>query len=109
MTQGISELIARFESARQNLSNVLEQGEAESAADIATADRELSTVFSQIMDAELLDREDCALRVEFLLNEIMVASDSDGLITQLAQQAILDRKQAVSGAEPTRKPIPAAS
>ena len=109
MTQSISELIARFELARRNLSAVLEQGETESGTDIVTADRELSTVFSQIMDAELLSREDCALRVEFLLNEIIVASDSDGLIGTLAEQAIQDMKQAVSQSEPIRKPISAAS
>ena len=109
MTQGISELTARFESARRNLSKVLEGGETESGADIAAADRELSTVFSQIMDAELLNREECALRVEFLLNEIIVASDCDGLISLLAEQAIRDMEQAVSQTEPVDKPIPAAS
>ena len=109
MTQSISELIARFVSAREKLSAVLEQGDSECGPDIVAADHELSSVFSQIMDAELLSREDCALRVEFLLKEIIVASDSDGLIDMLAEQAMLDMKQAVSKANVIQKPISAAS
>ena len=109
MTQSMSERIARFVSAREKLSAVLEQGDTEGEPDIVAADHELSTVFSQIMDAELVSPEDCALRVEFLLKEIIVASDSDGLIDMLAEQAILDMKQAVSKADVIHKPISAAS
>ena len=109
MAQGISELIARFELARHKLAYVLEQGEAEAGGAILEADRELSTAFSQIMEAKLSRKEECAQRIEFLLDEITVASERDSLIRTLAELAVVDMKQAISAAELEQKPVSAAS
>ncbi|MEP1206314.1 MAG: hypothetical protein ABJM29_17165 [Rhizobiaceae bacterium] len=109
MAQGIGELIARFESARHNLTSALEQGDAESGGAILEADRELTSVFSQIMEVELSGKEECAQRIEFLLSEITIASDRDSLIRTLAEQAIVDVKQAIASAVPEPKPVSAAS
>jgi len=109
MAQSMGELIARFELARQNLAAVLEKDEADTANSILAADRELSTVFALILDAQPGSKEDCAKRIEFLLNEIVVASDDDGLIKTLSEQAMADMKQALSSVVSPQNVVPVAS
>lgn len=80
MAQVMRELLARFESARQKLAKVLEQADGDNTSPIIAADRELSSVFSEVLDAELSSNEERVVRIEFLLKEIMAASDRDGLV-----------------------------
>ena len=96
MPQVMSELLARFESSRQHLAAQLEQTEGDNTTDIVAADRELSAVFSQILAADLSSNEERIARIEFLLREIMQASDSDGLVCTMAEKAIGDVKEALT-------------
>ena len=90
MVQKMSELKARFELARQNLATVLEQSDGEAVHHVAAADRELSKIFQQILDARLTSNEERVARIEFLLNEIVGASEQDGLVCTLAEKALGD-------------------
>ena len=97
MAQVMSEMLARFETARQNLAKALEQGEVDGTASIIAAARELSDAFAQIVDADLIGNDDRIIRIEFLLKEIMSASDRDGLVCTMAEQAMADVKRALTG------------
>ncbi len=109
MAQSISELIARFESARQSLAIVLEQGDPDAGNLVLIADRELSTVFSEILGLQIHSKDDRLRRIEFLLNEIILASDRDGLIQKLVDQTRLDMKQALSLSAPLPSAVSEAS
>jgi len=97
MAQVMGELLACFETARQNLAKALEQSDGEGSAGIVAADRELSTAFAQILDADLISNDDRITRIEFLLKEIMSASDRDGLVCTMAKKAMVDVKEAMAG------------
>ena len=96
MAQVMSELLARFEVAREKLTRALEQAEGDNVVTIVAADRELSDVFSQILEADLVSNEDRAARIEFMLNEIMAASDRDGLVCSMAKKALGDVQTALA-------------
>ena len=97
MAQAMSELLARFETARQNLAKALEQGDVDGTSGIVVADREMSAAFAQILDADVISNSDRATRIEFLLKEIMSASDRDGLVCTMAEKAMADVKMALAG------------
>ncbi len=98
MTQSIGELIARFELARQKLETALEQSDSDVGNLVVEADREVSEVFSQILNADLSSTVDYAYRMEFLLNEIITASDRDDFVCTLAERAMADMRQAAPSA-----------
>lgn len=102
MAQAMSELLARFETARQNLAKALEQSEGEGAVGIVAADREMSDAFAQILNADLISNDDRHTRIEFLLKEIMSASDRDGLVCTMAEKAMADVKMALAGSQSIR-------
>ena len=99
MAQAMGELLARFETARQNLATALEQGEVDGNAGIIAADQELSAAFAQILGADLIGNDDRITRIEFLLKEIMSASDRDGLVCTMAKKAMVDVKEAMAAGQ----------
>ncbi len=107
MAQRIGEVIARFEVARRKLDTALAQSDMDGGNLVVTVDREVSEVFSQILDADLCCQDERAHRIEFLLNEIIAASDRDSFICTLAERAIADMKQAISPDDQLDSTLPA--
>ena len=96
MAQVMGELLARFESAHAKLAATLEQSEGDASGSIIAGDRQLADVFGQILEARLPNDDDRTVRIEFLLKEIMAASDRDGLVCTLAEKAMGDVNEAMT-------------
>ena len=83
-------LLTRLEVARQKLVKVLEHAEDDDFGAVTAADREFSSILSEILDLELSSNEERAVRIVFILKEIMAASDTDGLGHTMAEKSIED-------------------
>ncbi len=90
MTCYFGKLIARYNSARDHLTQLLASELEASDDDIAEADRELSDAFNAIMQAEARTPLQAFARIRFIVEQINQRSEDQEIIKKMTSQILDD-------------------
>jgi len=78
-------LIERFQRESENLSRLLNGGDATDDADLLDADRNVVLTFDELLNADFKTAEDRQIRILFLIEEIQKKSPDDNLILRMTE------------------------